>query len=249
MRYALTFEYDGGGYSGWQRQINAVTVQQVAEEALRVLTGEDTVLFGSGRTDAGVHAAGQVAHFDCAAELDVYKFRYSLNALLPADVKAVAMRKVPDDFHAQYSAKKKTYSYRMYVSRTPSPLRRRRYARITPPFDVGKFIAAARLFEGEHDFKAFGNTGSGVTGTVRTIYSVSAEVSGDEVILYITGNGFLYNMVRVIVGTLVRIAAGKMPAEEIGRMFAEGVRTKGIKTMPPNGLTLESVEYKDIPQA
>ena len=245
MRYALTLEYDGGDYSGWQRQLNAYTVQQATEEALRVLTGEETVLFASGRTDAGVHAAGQVAHFDVQKELDVYRFRYSLNALLPADIKAVGMKRVPDDFHAQYSAKQKTYSYRMYVSRTPSPLRRRRFARITPPFDVKKFIAAAKLFEGEHDFKAFGNTGSGVTSTVRTVYRAEVKVSGDEIILYLTGNGFLYNMVRVIAGTLVRIASGKMSADEIPRMFKEGVRTAGIKTMPPNGLTLESVRYSD----
>ena len=247
MRYAITVEYDGAGYSGWQRQLNAPTVQQTVEEALRVLTGEETVIVGSGRTDAGVHAAGQVAHFDTARELDVYRFRYSLNALLPEDVKVVKMQRVADNFHAQYSAKQKTYSYGMYISRTPSPLRRGRFVRITPPFDVEKFVAAARMFEGEHDFKAFGNVGSEVSTTVRTIYSAEVKVCGDEVILYLTGNGFLYNMVRVIAGTLVRVATGKMPSEEIERMFAEGTRTHGIKTLPPYGLTLEKVFYNIFP--
>lgn len=244
MRYLLTLEYDGAAYAGWQRQKNAVTVQEKVETALQTLLGVKTVVYASGRTDAGVHAAGQAAHFDSERVLDKERFRYSLNALLPDDVKAVALREVPPDFHAQYSAKKKTYSYRLYVSRTPSPLRRSRYCRITPPFDAEKFLAVLGSFEGEHDFKAFGNTGSTVKSTLRRVYSARAEFCGDEIVVYITGNGFLYNMVRVAVGCAVAAGKGKISEDDVSRMFSDGKRARGIKTLPASALTLENVEYE-----
>lgn len=243
MRYLLTLEYDGAAYAGWQRQKNAVTVQEKVETALQTLLGVKTVVYASGRTDAGVHAAGQAAHFDSERVLDKERFRYSLNALLPDDVKAVALREVSSDFHAQYSAKKKTYSYRLYLSRTPSPLRRSRYCRITPPFDTEKFLAVLALFEGEHDFKAFGNTGSGVKTTVRRVYSARAEIAGDEITVFVTGNGFLYNMVRVMAGCAVAAGKGKIGVDDVKAMFSTGERARGIKTLPANALTLENVEY------
>ena len=243
MRYLISVEYDGAAYAGWQRQKNAVTVQEKIENALETLTGKKTVVYASGRTDAGVHAAGQAAHFDAEGIADTEKFRYSLNSLLPDDVKVVCIREVPPDFHAQYSAKQKTYSYRLYVSRTPSPLRRARYLRINPPLDTEKFLKVLKTVEGEHDFKAFGNTGSGVRSTVRRIYSAKAEVFGDEITVYLTDNGFLYNMVRVIVGCAVAAGKGKICAEDVAKMFSGAPRPKGVKTLPAHALTLESVDY------
>ena len=244
MRYALTVEYDGTSYSGWQRQKNAVSVQQKVEEALEVVLGKKTVIVASGRTDAGVHAKGQVAHFDSDKTLVPRRTAYSLNALLPDDIKIVGVRAVSDDFHAQYSAKRKTYVYNTYVSDNPSPMRSRYYARILPPVDIEKMRRASKSLIGKHDFKAFCSTGSSIKSTVREIYAFDIIEQGDEVIFRITGNGFLYNMVRIIVGALISFGEGKISLLDLEKMVDGERRPNGIKTMPAKALCLKNVEYQ-----
>ena len=245
IRYAMIIEYDGTEYAGWQRQKNAVSVQQKIEEALEIVLGVKTIIYASGRTDAGVHAEGQVAHFDAEKELNPRSTAYSLNSLLPSDVKIQKIIKVAPDFHAQYSAKRKTYTYRSYVSDCPSPLKDRFYARILPPVDVEKMKRASKCLVGKHDFKAFCSTGSSIKSTEREIYEFNVIEKGDEVIFEITGNGFLYNMVRIIVGTLYFIGKGKLPETAIEEMLRTGNRRAGGKTYPACGLSLKKVEYVD----
>lgn len=247
MRYAMVVEYDGTAYSGWQRQKNAMSVQQKIEDAMAIVFGKKVVIVASGRTDSGVHALGQVAHFDCDKELNTRSTMYSINSLLPDDIKLQKLFRVSDDFHAQYSAKRKTYIYKSYVSESASPLKDRFYARILPPVDVEKMKRASLALVGKHDFKAFCSTGSSINSTEREIYSLDIIESGDEIIFEITGNGFLYNMVRIIVGTLYFIGKGKLPENAIEEMLLTGSRKKGGKTYPACGLTLKSVEYIDEP--
>lgn len=245
MRYAITIEYDGAGYSGWQRQKNALSVQEVVEDALGVLLGKKTVIIGSGRTDKGVHARGQVAHFDSDKKLDTFRMSFALNAILPEDVKIREMRAVSDRFHAQRSAKRKTYVYRTYVSRADSPLRKGRAVKVIPTVDVERMRRSAQLLIGEHDFRAFSSTGSPVNDYVREIYDIEIKQDGDEIDFYVTGNGFLYNMVRIIVGTLIFIGRGKLPESTVKDMLETGNRRLGGKTFPAEGLYLYSVEYPD----
>lgn len=245
FRYAMIIEYDGTEYAGWQRQKNAVSVQQKIEEALEIVLGVKTIIHASGRTDGGVHAEGQVAHFDSEKELNPRSTAYSLNSLLPSDVKIQKVLKVAPDFHAQYSAKRKTYLYRSYVSECPSPLKDRFYARVLPPVDVEKMKRAGKSLIGKHDFKAFCSTGSSIKSTEREIYEFNVIENGDEVIFEITGNGFLYNMVRIIVGTLYFIGKGKLPETAIEEMLKTGNRRAGGKTYPACGLSLKKVEYVD----
>lgn len=245
MRYAMVVEYDGTNYAGWQRQKNAVSVQQKIEEALEIVLGVKTIIYASGRTDSGVHAEGQVAHFECEKELNTRRTTYSINSLLPSDIKLQTIFPVAPDFHAQYSAKRKTYLYRSYVNECPSPLKDRFYARILPPVDVEKMKRASKALVGKHDFKAFCSTGSSIQTTVREIYEFNILERDDEIIFEITGNGFLYNMVRIIVGTLYFIGKGKLPETAIEEMLSTGIRKLGGKTYPACGLCLKKVEYID----
>ena len=245
MRYAMVIEYDGTNYAGWQRQKNAVSVQQKIEEALEVVLGSKTTIYASGRTDSGVHAEGQVAHFESEKELNTRSTIYSLNSLLPSDVKIQKMFKVSSDFHAQYSAKSKTYLYRSYVSESASPLRDRFYARILPPVDVEKMKRASKSLVGKHDFKAFCSTGSSINSTEREIYEFNIVEKGDEVIFEITGNGFLYNMVRILAGTLLMVGQGKLTAEAFEEITKSKNRLLAGSTMPACGLYLHRVWYRE----
>ena len=245
MRYAMVVEYDGTAYAGWQRQKNAVSIQQKIEEAMEIVLGRKTVIVGSGRTDSGVHALGQVAHFDSEKELNTRSTMYSINSLLPSDVKLQKLFKVEQDFHAQYSAKRKTYLYRAYVSESASPLKDKYYARVLPDVDFDKMVREASKLVGKHDFKAFCSTGSSINSTEREIYAFELKEEGDEIIFEITGNGFLYNMVRIIVGTLFFIGKGKLEEGTIEKMLQSGQRKLGGKTFPACGLTLKQVEYME----
>ncbi len=245
MRYAMVVEYDGTAYAGWQRQKNAVSIQQKIEEAMEIVLGKKTVIVGSGRTDSGVHALGQVAHFDSEKELNTRSTMYSINSLLPSDVKLQKLFKVEQDFHAQYSAKRKTYLYRAYVSESASPLKDKYYARVLPDVDFDKMVREASKLVGKHDFKAFCSTGSSINSTEREIYAFELKKEGDEIIFEITGNGFLYNMVRIIVGTLFFVGKGKLEEGTIEKMLQSGQRKLGGKTFPACGLTLKQVEYME----
>lgn len=244
MRYAMIVEYDGGAYSGWQRQKNHISVQEEIEKALSRLFGEKITIVGSGRTDKGVHAEGQVAHFDIDTQMSTFRMKGSLNSFLPKDIQIREINKVADDFHAQYDAKRKTYEYKAFISRIKQPLKRNYYIQIVPPVDIELIKECAKKIVGKHDFLAFSvDNNQERLNTVREIYSLEIEVQGEDIIFTIEGNGFLYKMVRTIIGTLIWIGKGKLPPDVIDKMFETGSRCLGGKTMPPNGLVLKSVEY------
>jgi len=248
MRILLTIEYNGKNYSGWQRQKNALSVQQVLEEGLALILQQKITLFASGRTDGGVHALGQRAHFDYDGKVPVKKIATAVNTVLPDDIKVISAEVVSDDFHAQYSAKKKTYLYKMYFSRTAHPLKNDFYARI--PYDKVDFEKMKRAcadLVGTHDFLGFSSTGSGIKTTVRTVYSADLTLDGENIELKITGNGFLYNMVRIIAGTLAYIGAGLLPETAVRDVLETKDRKKGGKTYPAAGLCLVSVDYTATP--
>lgn len=239
--------YDGTDFFGWQCQLNKRTVQSEIENALFAVTGEKIRITASGRTDSGVHAAGQVCHFDCDSTIPAEKFSACLNRILPSDVKILSSTRVDDAFDCNRNAKKKTYCYCLYVANVQHPLKER-YSVKYPVFpDLKKMRAAAKIFEGTHDFKAFCASGSSVKTTVRTIYEIRIEQTSsflsDDIKIYVTGNGFLYNMVRSMVGELLAIASGKKTIEELEQVLSNGDRQLIGRTMPAKGLTLLEVNY------
>ncbi len=243
MRYALLLSYDGTHYGGWQIQKNAVTVQQKLTEALEDTLGRKATVTASGRTDSGVHARAQVCHFDAQTAIPAEKLADALNARLPDDISVLQSVAAPEGFDAQSCAKKKTYCYRVYLSQRRQPLKDRYFVQIKYGVDLQKLLQAAAMFEGEHDFKAYCAAGSQVKTTVRRIYGIEVKTDGDDVEIYVTGNGFLYNMVRTLAGTMLYYAAGRLEKEDIDRSLSEGDRNRVGKTMPAKGLTLESVDY------
>lgn len=254
MRYRAVVSYFGKDYVGWQRQLNGISVQQRLEEALTRTFGVPTECTASGRTDAGVHAAGQVVHFDADTPIPADKIPFAVNTELPDDISVLSCKPVPDSFNARFSAKRKTYRYSVYVSRHRLPLLAPTHAHIAVPLDIDAMRKCAALIEGEHDFKSFEASGSKVKSTVRTVYRAEVSTEGDirggvlaegRVYITVTGNGFLYNMVRIIAGTLVYAGMGKLAEADIVRALEEGDRTLAGKTLPPEGLTLMSVEYGD----
>ena len=244
MRYAMLLSYDGTDYGGWQIQKNAVTVQQKLTEALEDTLGYKVSVTASGRTDSGVHARAQVCHFDAQTSIPAEKLADALNARLPDDISVLRTVIAPDDFDAQSSAKKKTYCYRFYLSQRRLPLNDRYSVQIKYNVDLHKLEKAANMFKGEHDFKAYCAAGSQVKTTVRTIYSIEVEKIGCLVAISVTGNGFLYNMVRTLVGTMIYYAADRLTEEDIIRTLEKCDRSFVGKTMPAKGLTLENVEYQ-----
>lgn len=250
MRYVLKIAYDGTNYAGWQRQKNALSVQQVLEETIFSTLGVDARVTASGRTDAGVHAAGQVCHFDSEAiTVPPEKMPDCLNRFLPPDVRIVDGWGANETFDSNRSAKRKTYCYSLYVSPREMPLKERYAVRIesAPSLEVLKNIA--KIFEGEHDYKAFCASGSAVKTTVRTVYEVRVEESESfgsrDIRIYVTGNGFLYNMVRTMVGTLLSIADKKRTEQDVETAYQTGNRNLLGKTMPAKGLTLMQVNYNE----
>ncbi|MDE7440291.1 MAG: tRNA pseudouridine(38-40) synthase TruA [Clostridia bacterium] len=243
MRYALLLSYDGTNYGGWQIQKNAVTVQQKLTEALEDTLGYKVNVTASGRTDSGVHAKAQVCHFDAQTSIPAEKLADALNVRLPQDISVLQTVVAPDGFDAQSSAKKKTYCYRVYLSQRRQPLKDRYSVQIKYNVDLQKLEYSAKLFEGEHDFKAYCAAGSQVKTTVRRIYNIEIKKDGCDVAVYVTGNGFLYNMVRTLVGTMIYYSAGRIKEEDIVRSLEKCDRDCVGKTMPAKGLMLESVEY------
>ncbi len=248
MRYVLKIAYDGTDYAGWQRQKNALSVQEVLEKALTESLGLDTRVTASGRTDAGVHAAGQICHFDGEGiTVPPERMPDCLNKYLPPSVRAVQGWAGKDEFDSNRSAKRKTYCYSLYVSEREMPLKERFSVRVSDAASLENLRAAAKQMEGEHDFKAFCASGSSVKTTVRTVYSVRVEESESfgsrDIKIYVTGNGFLYNMVRTMTGEILDLASGRRSAESLLAAFGNGERELLGKTMPAKGLTLLSVEY------
>ena len=247
-RIQLIIEYDGTNYAGWQRQENAMAVQQVVEEKLRKLTGEHIVIHGASRTDAGVHAMGQSAHFDTECRIPGEKFSYALNTMLPHDVRIRDSREVPESFHARFSTKGKRYRYLFHVHPHASAIHRLTRAHIIYPLDIDLMQQEAQSLVGTHDFAAYAASGSVVKDTVRTIYRADVTRDGDEVKLIVEGNGFLYNMVRIIAGTLVGVGSGKLEPGAFARAIETGNRLDLGVTAPAHGLTLMEVFYdpKDL---
>lgn len=244
MRIKLTLSYDGTSFCGWQKQKNGVSVQETLEEAVYNLTGERVVVTASGRTDAGVHAMGQVAHFDTNSTIPPEKIYKALNTFLPDSVKALKSEKVSDKFNANKSAKRKTYEYSLYFADTELPLKERYATRVYGDIDIEKMRSVAKLIEGEHDFKAFSATGGSVKTTIRTVYAVKVEKSGEDIKIRITGNGFLYNMVRIIAGALVKAGKSELSESDILKAFNTGERHLLGETLPAKGLCLIKVEYE-----
>ena len=244
MRYALLLSYDGTNYGGWQIQKNAVTVQQKLTQALEDMLGYKVNVTASGRTDSGVHARAQVCHFDAETSIPAEKLAGALNARLPEDISVLQTVVAPEGFDAQSSAKRKTYCYRFYTSESRQPLNDRYSVHIKHSVDFNKLEYSAKIFEGEHDFKAYCASGSQVKTTVRTIYAIKVEASGCNIAISVTGNGFLYNMVRTLVGTMIYYASGRLTEDDIMKTITKCDRNFVGKTMPAKGLTLESVEYE-----
>lgn len=242
-RYKMTVEYLGTKYSGWQCQARGVGVQQIIEKALSDFFGKKIKIHGSGRTDKGAHASGQVAHFDIDTKINPYNIIRAVNIKLPDDIQIQSLEIVDDNFHSQYDAKSKVYEYRAYISKFERPILEIDSARIIPPVDINLIIEKAKLLVGTHDFKAFCAVGSPIKDTVRTIYSLDVQQEGDEIIFTIEGNGFLYNMIRIIVGTLIFIGKGTIESDAIENMLKCGNRELGGKTYAAKGLRLVEVKY------
>ena len=244
MNIALRIEYDGGAFAGWQRQANAMSVQQLLEEAVERITGTPVTLHGAGRTDAGVHALGQVAHFHTASRIPPEKWRLALNRVLPPAVRVQDSCAVGEDFHARYWAVGKRYVYLLRPCAVDSALWRGRAWQLRHGvLDAARLRQAAALLEGEHDFAAFHSTGSGVRDTVRRLYRVRAEEWEGMLRLEFVGNGFLYNMVRILTGTLAEAAMGKRGLEEIRAALESGERRFAGITAPAEGLYMAEVYY------
>jgi tRNA pseudouridine38-40 synthase len=251
MRYVLKIAYDGSRYAGWQRQKNALSVQQVLEESVFTALGANGKITASGRTDAGVHAAGQVCHFDSdSLSIPPERLPDCLNRILPDDIRAIAGTEGKNGFDSNRSAKRKTYAYRLYVSEREMPLKERYAVRIDRAAELMVLQETAKLFEGEHDFKAFCASGSSVKTTVRTVYEVRVEETysfgSRDLTVYVTGNGFLYNMVRTLTGELLELSSGKRSKESLQKAYETGDRSLLGKTMPAKGLTLMEVDYGEL---
>ena len=250
MRYVLKIAYDGTAYAGWQRQKNALSVQEALETAIQTALGIDVRVTASGRTDAGVHAAGQVCHFDSETiTVPPEKMPDCLNKFLPADVRVLEGWGADESFDSNRSAKRKTYCYTLYVLPREMPLLERYAVRLESAPTREILQQKAKLFEGEHDFKAFCASGSSVKTTVRTVYEVRVEESeafGCRVLkIFVTGNGFLYNMVRTMAGELLDLAVGKRTDESLFTAYQTGERALLGKTMPAKGLTMMQVVYNE----
>ncbi len=240
---ALRLRYDGSRYHGWQVQKNAITVAQTMEEALAKVCGERVKLTGCGRTDAGVHALRYCANFHSDCTVPVDRMPLAVNSRLPDDIAVVDAVEVPDDFNAIGSCVKKEYVYKILNSRIPDPFLADRVCFYPQRLDISLMQAAARAFEGTHDFKAVRSEGTQTKTTVRTVYWCRAEKDGDLITVSICANGFLYNMCRAMVGTMVYASYGKLIPEEIPVLLEKRDRRLTGPTMPPQGLYLNRVWY------
>lgn len=247
FNYKLLIAYDGTAYCGWQVQPNGLSIQEIIQKAIATILRCDVTLIGSGRTDAGVHALGQVAHFHSPIPLDLYRFYGSINGLLPSDIRIKEICEVPLEFHSQYSAKTKTYYYHLYLERVQDPFRRHYSLHVREKIDLSLLKKAAKCFLGTHDFTSFANEahrGSAANDPIRTLQRIDIIEEAGGVRLELQADGFLYKMVRNIVGTLLEVASGKRCIEEIEAIFAAKDRRRAGKAVPPHALFLASVDYE-----
>lgn len=244
-RIKLVVAYDGTNYHGWQYQPNAVTVEGEINKALSELLKTDIKVVGASRTDAGVHAKGNVAVFDTDSKIPGEKFSYALNARLPEDIKVISSCEVPDEFHPRYDCHDKTYEYRITRSEFMLPTKRLYSTHIYYRLDVDRMREAAAYLIGEHDFAAFCSAGATVESTVRTINSLELIEEKEDLVIRVNGNGFLYNMVRIIAGTLINVGCGRMSPEECRQAVSGNDRGLAGPTAPAKGLCLIEINYKN----
>ena len=242
-RVRLTVAYDGTAYHGWQIQPGVVTIESKLNECLSELLKEDIQVIGASRTDSGVHAMGNIAVFDTEARMPAEKISYALNQRLSEDIRIQQSEEVPSEWHPRHCESRKTYEYRIYRAEFPMPVKRL-YALFTyHKLDVEKMKQAAGYLVGEHDFKSFCQVGAQVESTIRTIYSIDVLEEGRELIIRVCGGGFLYNMVRIIVGTLLEVGQGKRAPEEILTILEKKDRSAAGPTAPAHGLMLMKYEF------
>lgn len=243
-RIKLTVAYDGTDYCGWQVQPNGITVEEVLNRALSKMTGEDIHIIGASRTDSGVHAQGNVAVYDTSSSIPGERVAYALNQKLPDDIVIVKSEEVPLDWHPRYQdVISKTYEYHIYNAKVPNPLKRRYTAFISYDLNVERMREGAKYLIGEHDFVSFCNVRTNVEDTVRTVEDIQILEENDEIIIRISGNGFLYNMVRIIAGTLIRVGRGYYEPERVKEILEAKERTEAGVTAPPQGLVLMEIRY------
>ncbi len=244
MNYKLTLQYDGSRYEGWQKQGNTQnTIQGKLEAVLSRISGETVEVHGAGRTDAGVHAEGQVASFRLTAPLPSAELMEQLNHFLPEDIAAVELEEAPDRFHARLNAKGKVYRYSIRMGSVPDVFKRKYQYRVEAPLDIEAMKRAAALLEGCHDFRAFCSNKRYKKSTVRTVHSITFDLDGQNLSIFYHGDGFLYNMVRILTGTLLEVGLGERESREMPDILASLDRSRAGKTAPSQGLCLLEVEY------
>lgn len=251
-RIRLVVAYDGTDYCGWQIQDNAVTVEGELIKALRTWLREDVEVIGASRTDSGVHALGNIAVFDTQSRIPAYKFAAGLNHYLPQDIRVQHSEEVEADYHPRRRATEKTYEYTILNTRMDLPTCQRYAYHVYRPLDTGRMREAAALLEGEHDFSAFCSAGSQVKSKVRTIYELTVREEpvpgcngGRKICLRVRGSGFLYNMVRIIAGTLIEVGEGRRTLDDVKEALSAGDRKKAGPTAPPQGLMLMEIREKE----
>ena len=247
MRVKMVVAYDGTNYCGWQIQPNGVTIEQKLNEALTDRLQEPIKVTGASRTDAGVHSLGNVCIFDTNTRMPAEKISYALNTRLPEDIVVQDSCQVPESFHPRFSKSRKTYEYRILNQKFRNPTRRLDTHFYYYDLDVEAMQRAAAYLVGEHDFKSFASTGGQAETSVRTIYSLDVEKRDSIITIRVKGNGFLYNMVRIIAGTLIKVGAGEIQPEEIPVILEAKDRSAAGPTAPAKGLTMIGLEYEENP--
>ena len=243
-RYLITVQYYGKNYCGFQKQNNGNSIQQQLEDALKLALSQPIEIFASGRTDAGVSALCQTAHFDAETSIPADKIPFAVNPFLPDDIKIVKCKQVKLDFHARFDVKKKTYQYNLYVSPVELPIKSLTACWIKKIPDVDLMRRASLKLLGTHNFKGFMSSGGQAKTFERTIYDIKIKHKNNDISIEVTGNGFLYNMVRIIVGTLLEIGYKKKTAEDIDKILQTQDRTMAGYLVPAYGLFLKGVKYK-----
>lgn len=246
MRVKMIVAYDGTNYKGWQVQPNGITIEEVLNKNLSNLLGEQIVVSGASRTDSGVHSLGNIAVFDTNTRMPADKIAFALNQRLPEDIVVQGSCEVEDGWHPRYQNSRKTYEYRILNRTFRMPTRRLDTYFYHYPLDVEKMKKAASYLEGEHDFKSFCAIGAQVKTTVRTIYACDVEKEGDIITIRVTGNGFLYNMVRIIAGTLVQVGGGAIEPEAVKEILAKKDRSAAGPTASAHGLTMMGIEFENV---
>ena len=243
MWVKLVVAYEGTNYCGWQIQPNGITIEQVLNETLSSLLGEEITVTGASRTDAGVHSLGNVAVFETHTKMPAEKISFALNQRLPEDIVVQESCQVPEDFHPRFSKSRKTYEYRILNCRFRQPLGRRTSYFYHYPLNVSAMQKAAAYLVGEHDFTSFASVHAQTNTYVRTIYALDVVREGDMIRIRVQGNGFLYNMVRIIAGTLIQVGAGIKKPEDMESILAGKDRELAGPTAPAHGLTMIGLEY------